>query len=256
MTGRTIVTHPLRSVFTDVSGSYALSVEIHSQVIVTHSLLSSHEFHEYERTLAHSLYWRATIATALDDSAVLTYSRDAVDSWQRLYDARPVAFDFGILLQALTLYDCNLSLRDQFDESLDCSQQILLLLRMTPDFEPDGFPTLTWSASGEADVVFSSSRSITRPLNVAFTEASCLWNLGKSLVMLGRYADARVAAMDAVSCLQACLTCFPESQIGGDVLVEWRSTIPRWNSIPRTPVDLSQTDFNTGPRAESIAESG
>ncbi|KAL0959128.1 hypothetical protein HGRIS_014420 [Hohenbuehelia grisea] len=192
---------------------------------------------EYARSLAYSLFLSGQGRTRLRDSKASSTSDAAVEAWKRLYDAYGTPIDLQFLIRALGEYTANLYRNGQFEESLDHYRQTLLLLRTShsaPD--PSERRTVTWSASGEADVVFSSSREIVRSVRLAHIEAFCLWNLANSFAATGHYAEARISAADAVNCLKAFLIAIPEAPIDlRHRATGWQTLMTTWVSIPLQP---------------------
>ena len=95
-----------------------------------------------------------------------------------------------------------------------------------------------WSASGEADVVFSSRREFRQCFLHAQLESLCLWNVAKKLAFSGRYAEAFIAGSDAINCLSAII---PLDPLYADQLPLRRADLASWVSMKRNPVVRSTT---------------
>ncbi|KAL0958142.1 hypothetical protein HGRIS_000309 [Hohenbuehelia grisea] len=171
---------------------------------ITWLLYSDNATIDFQRLLA-----LATTLTALahdwhDHHAVLFGERDAT-LWQDLFERSGDPLDLFYLTLALSRYEVACFRQGHLEESLDLSRQALLLMRSLPETRADDGVVVQWAASGEADVVFSSRRHISQPLRYASTEANYLWNLAKGLAFLGRYTEAQIAVVDAISCVRACV---------------------------------------------------
>ncbi|KAL0957763.1 hypothetical protein HGRIS_014907 [Hohenbuehelia grisea] len=145
-----------------------------------------------QRSSALIQYSSTATAVKLKDPKALEYSEQAVKACQILYNKSHNNADLYLLMQAISIHDLALFQRGHLEASLDCSRQVLLLLRTAPDVDDIDSRIVTWTASGEADVVYSSDREMSRPFDRAWDECLYLWNVAKSLAMLGQYANARL----------------------------------------------------------------
>ncbi|KAL0959423.1 hypothetical protein HGRIS_014667 [Hohenbuehelia grisea] len=195
--------------------------------------------HQRSSALIQSL--SANVALQVKDPNALESSEQAVKAWQTLYNKSHDNADLYLLMEAISLYDLALFRHGDLEESLDCSRQVLLLLRTAPDVEQIDSPIVTWTASGEADVVYSSDREMSWPFHRARTEGLYLWNVAKSLATLGQYANARIAAMDALSCREACAVAVQLTKVEVDIMVRMRAELATWVSIIQNPVARSRT---------------
>ncbi|KAL0959931.1 hypothetical protein HGRIS_014966 [Hohenbuehelia grisea] len=189
----------------------------------------------YERASAIIQYQSAVAAVQDKNPLAISFCKDAVTAWQHVFDKHGGSTDQLSLVRAISLYETRLFRHGHLEESLDYSQKSLLLLRALPEVRADDTPIVTWIASGEADVVYSHHRRISRAGYIALIETDCLWNVGRSLAVMGQYAKARVAATDAVDCLGACLTAMSLPIAYAQWLEHMRTEIPSWVSIGRNP---------------------
>ncbi|KAL0959369.1 hypothetical protein HGRIS_014983 [Hohenbuehelia grisea] len=191
--------------------------------------LSSHDhyFPSHQRDYAFTLLNYAVVAQRIKHTMASAFNEQAVNAWQHVYDKYRSEPDVYYLILAVSLYRADLFGRGHLQESLDYSQQVLLLMRTAPHLsEANNVPVVTWSASGEADVVYSSERAMTRPQGWAFAERALLWNVASSLASLGHYAKARIAATDALSCMEACAAAFRLSRREADDLEYMQRELP------------------------------
>ncbi|KAL0956847.1 hypothetical protein HGRIS_014916 [Hohenbuehelia grisea] len=202
---------------------------------------TGHTSRPYRRTSAFFQYHATILGVKTKNPLALTRGEDTVAAWQGVYDEHGDSTDLFHLIEAITLYDMLLFQNGHLEQSLDCSQQVLLLLRAAPTMNVGSTTVVAWSASGEADVVYSSNREMSQPGCMALAECNCLWNLAKSLAFAGQYAKARVAAMDAVSCREACLASLEHPASDNEIIKRWRMEIPTWVSIIRNPTDHSHS---------------
>ncbi|KAL0960180.1 hypothetical protein HGRIS_011814 [Hohenbuehelia grisea] len=162
---------------------------------------------QYQRCLASALL---TASCHIQAAESLSYSQKALDLHEDLYTSSSDIRDMHGMIVALGLHTWNLQQIGFLDKGLDSAQQ-RLLLQMEYMILSKGRPSnrsrsiATWCASGEADVVLSSQRQFSMPSYEAMSTCSSLWSLASILASLGRYAEARVAGMDAIACLEAVL---------------------------------------------------
>ncbi|KAL0950501.1 hypothetical protein HGRIS_007310 [Hohenbuehelia grisea] len=186
---------------------------------------------ESQRLVAVAACRTAQALLRLHDTDAIIFGDQAMSLWTNLYNHSGDPQDLFYVIQSISICEIACFRHGHLEESLDLSRQALLLVRSLPPSEAEGRDMVTWSASGEADVVFSARRRITQSLGYAWNEALCLWNLSKGLAFLGRYTEAGVAAVDAISCGQSCLSMLyqPEHQ---QSLALWRTESSSWVTVP------------------------
>ncbi|KAL0955414.1 hypothetical protein HGRIS_001661 [Hohenbuehelia grisea] len=200
---------------------------------IASSLICSDRRPTYRRFLGRVLD-RSSISSTLQGLSVATsLNKRAATVWNTLFQSFGNIEDLPYLVESLRAYDVKLFAQGRFSESLDLSRQALLLVRIFVDLNPSTSSTITWTASGEADVVFSSKRQYSSPLNYAHVEATCLWNTAKGLAFFGRYTEAHIAAMDAISCYEALTTTCSQYAAATD-LARFKLESSSWISIKRT----------------------
>ncbi|KAL0959802.1 hypothetical protein HGRIS_011484 [Hohenbuehelia grisea] len=193
---------------------------------------------QYQRCLAFALTWSSRYG---DPSERLSYSRNALDIYEDLCAQSSDPSDFGCLAGALSAHSQNLLANGLIDESLDIARQRLTLEREYITMVEDQsyyqqLPVVTWSASGEADVVLSSERQPSLASPLACYLAMSLWSVANSLATLGRYAEARIAGMDAVECATAFVHADPyNARLFGSSPDPWLANLATWVSIRRSP---------------------
>ncbi|KAL0953079.1 hypothetical protein HGRIS_007279 [Hohenbuehelia grisea] len=178
--------------------------------------------------------------------AGLSASKRAVEIFDNLYNTHDDADDLDNLLLALNAHAQSLRVRGEIEESLDCTQQSLILhrewARLYDKTYYSSHQPVTWAASGEASVVFSAVNSCTHTVYVAFEEARALWNLACSLAALGRYAEARVAGVDGISAMNAVLCGAPKAYCySARYPVRWAKEVSSWVSLPCCPTEEGNT---------------
>ncbi|KAL0953059.1 hypothetical protein HGRIS_007260 [Hohenbuehelia grisea] len=187
-----------------------------------------------------------------DKKSALSSSKQAVDIFDTLFKAYGKSDDLDNLLTALRTYSWDLRANVQVEECVDVSQQTLILHREWTSLQDRGYlergdPLVTWSASGESTVVFSSERRPSHSRYIACEEAFSLWGAASALAASARYAEAHVAAWDATRCAEAVvLTSTSSSSYLATCLAEWRIDLASWVSLVRTPnetaASITETD--------------
>ncbi|KAL0955466.1 hypothetical protein HGRIS_001707 [Hohenbuehelia grisea] len=147
-----------------------------------------------------------------------------------------ILIGFVVLLAALPVYALDLADAGRHDEALDCSRQALILHRCRSQGNEDlrQFPLVSWVASGEADIVYSSEREFTMPSLAAEDVVSCLWSVAVSLASFGRYSEAHVAGRDALTGYEAVLTVLRRPQ-SSDILIRMQKQLSTWVPMLKTP---------------------
>ncbi|KAL0952752.1 hypothetical protein HGRIS_006981 [Hohenbuehelia grisea] len=185
--------------------------------------------------MAMCLYWTSTISEDVPEAlAAMTRSTQIL---QDLYEQNGGDSHFNHLVSSLCHYSYRLWCHGDAEKALDYSQQALILLRyhsISPD--PD-HPIVSWSASGEAAVIFSSERSFERPYAFAFLEFSVLREIAYAFALSGLYSEAWISGHDAINCLEAigrvCLASTPKGYDGS--LVGLRRGLATWTPVYRCP---------------------
>ncbi|KAL0948492.1 hypothetical protein HGRIS_011058 [Hohenbuehelia grisea] len=206
-------------------------------------LYQGHNSDQYLRLYASTTYLFGNIGMPYPGAII--FLEEAVNIWKYLYDTYSTPFDLMNLLAALRCYSQLLVLNQRPEEALEYSQQTLVLHREFCS-SSDGQPgregtTVTWLASGEASVVFSSDREFVQPSELALDEAMTLWSLASGFAGVGRYAEARVAGLDALSCLQALVLTDEWYSPQRKQLLPWRTDVASWVSIARSPTTTTAT---------------
>ncbi|KAL0958536.1 hypothetical protein HGRIS_000676 [Hohenbuehelia grisea] len=164
----------------------------------------------FAQMLAYGLRLVSLFSTLLGDPQALPWTEQAVSACQIQFEKRNDMTSLRYLISALTAYTHHLFAQGEYEQALDCSRQRLLILRTSEVLDAPGENGLTWHASGEADVVFSSSCLITRSPMFAWREGGCLFDVALCFSLVGRYAEARVAGLDAANCVQALVCMHPD----------------------------------------------
>ncbi|KAL0954362.1 hypothetical protein HGRIS_014919 [Hohenbuehelia grisea] len=196
---------------------------------------------QFEQMLAYTRHLASDFSNLLCDPRAFVFTEQAVSAWQAQFERYGDQRSLMGLLTALNHYNSNLFRRNKLEEALDCSRQALLLLRASQELATDDGATITWHASGEADVVFSSSRNISQTPLFAIRDAVCLWNMAVDLSLAGRYAEAHVAGMDAISCRQALVCAMPGTLFFSSRHNDWPLRIQAWVSIIPNPDSYSDS---------------
>ncbi|KAL0956948.1 hypothetical protein HGRIS_014917 [Hohenbuehelia grisea] len=102
-----------------------------------HLLGDGHISPLYQRASALTQSHSAIVAHSTNDPMALSLSEQAVAAWHRIYDEHGEAMDLLNFIWTITIYDTQLFRRGRLEESLDCSQQVLLLIRSVPVVEVD-----------------------------------------------------------------------------------------------------------------------
>ncbi|KAL0948645.1 hypothetical protein HGRIS_014956 [Hohenbuehelia grisea] len=213
-------------------------------VDASEDLYSLNQCDPFEQMLAYARYHASNICTFLCDPRALSFTEQAVSTWQARFERHGDPTSLLCLSFVLLQYNVNLFRHNKLEEALDCSRQVLLILRMSQELDIHDGPIVTWHASGEANIVFSSSRIISRSSSFAAWEAICLWTMAVDLSLAGRYAEARVAGADAISCLRALRYSHPGVEYLWIRLPDWTSRIHGWVSIipnPSSSEDLADS---------------
>ncbi|KAL0959797.1 hypothetical protein HGRIS_014965 [Hohenbuehelia grisea] len=193
---------------------------------------------QYQRYLAFALSWGSRYG---GPSESLSYSRSALDIYEDLCAENSDPIDLGCLINALSTHSQNLTVNGLVDESLDIARQQLTLQReyftMVGDWSfYKQLPVVTWSASGEADIVLSSERQPSLASQLACNLSWALWHVASSLASLGRYAEARIAGIDAIEGLTAFVQVEPRlAQFYRQCPDPWRGKLATWVSVHRSP---------------------
>ncbi|KAL0958386.1 hypothetical protein HGRIS_000528 [Hohenbuehelia grisea] len=193
---------------------------------------------QYRRCLAFALSY---CSKSGDPSERISYSQKALDMYEDICAQSSDPYDFECLAFALRAYSWNLMASGFLDESLDISRQQLMLQReystMTEEWSYwREQPVVTWPSSGEADIVLSSQRQSSLPTPLAVNLSWSLWNVANSLASVGRYAEARIAGIDAIECLTAFVQADPcNAQVHGWKADPWRGDLAAWVSVDRGP---------------------
>ncbi|KAL0951669.1 hypothetical protein HGRIS_008348 [Hohenbuehelia grisea] len=220
-----------------------------SDIIAISTNIYSHLFEttgsvHFQRYLAATLTWTSYCYQGSGPVGFkLGVSDRAVGALVSLYNESNRPDDLDSLLYTLHCYSWDLLQSSRFDEALDCSQQIVMLHRERfSKFGPGSstpppaahYPEVRWSASGESSVVLSSDRQFVRSSCLAYDEAWALWTLACGLAAFGRYAEAQIAASDALSCVKAVVAVdqWYRSRSGG-LLTNWQGKSASWVSVPR-----------------------
>ncbi|KAL0958695.1 hypothetical protein HGRIS_014029 [Hohenbuehelia grisea] len=199
-----------------------------------HHLNSANNCDIFEHFLACCRYRVSVLATALCLPRAPFLAEASLNAWQARYEKQRDRTNLLYLLAALCQHNVNLRHNNQLEEALDYSRQALLPLRTSPETEIRARTVVTWDASGESDVVFSPQRRFSRSYLVAAMEAKCIWHMALGLASIGRYAEARVAGMDAVSCHEAIYRTYPRSTYASQSL-DWITVMRDWVTIVSNP---------------------
>ncbi|KAL0958485.1 hypothetical protein HGRIS_000625 [Hohenbuehelia grisea] len=215
-----------------------------------HALHSANECDSYSNMLAFCRLCAARIYTYARDSRALEASEQAVDDWNAIYDRQKDTPSLLHNLTALNYYRMNVRKAGRFEEALDLSLQALLLLRTTAETQTLNDTMISWEASGEANVVFSPQRRISRSSTLIALESGCLWHVANNLASVGRYAEARVAGLDAISCRSAYERAYPSNR-GLSTIDSCLAIISTWVS----PLNLDMTELSSTSSVEEIDDS-
>ncbi|KAL0947608.1 hypothetical protein HGRIS_013697 [Hohenbuehelia grisea] len=215
---------------------------------------------QYQRCLAFAL------ARVAWHNADLSLNQQALELYEDLYTSSSDAPDLDGMIFALESYARSLKHHGSLEECVDSTQQQLILQREYMSMVTDlpwywKRPAVTWSASGEADVVLSSQRQFIMPSHYAVNTLQSLWILASAFASLGRYAEARVAGMDAIACLEAVLQVdawYADPARWWHTRPQWqRGDIATWVSVDRgpssngSPLSLLLTDAEGAETRES-----
>ncbi|KAL0959780.1 hypothetical protein HGRIS_011469 [Hohenbuehelia grisea] len=216
-----------------------LSASLYQCAITLYSALQNgFPCRQYQRCLAFALSWGSRLGQPFER---LSNSRIALDIYEDLCAESSDTDDLGCLLIALSAHFRNLMMNGFVDESLDIARQLLTLEReyitMVDDWSYfQQLPVVTWSASGEADIVLSSERQPSLPSQLAYNLSWALWHVANSLASLGRYPEARIAGIDAIEGLTAFVQVEPRiAELYGYSLDLWRGDLATWVSVHRSP---------------------
>ncbi|KAL0952755.1 hypothetical protein HGRIS_006984 [Hohenbuehelia grisea] len=192
------------------------------------------------RFTAKALTYKIGVCT--DKAEALATAKRCADMWQSVCDTSSADEHFWCLIHAL----CESSLLSrqtgEHIDGLEYARQSLTLLR---DRSPPSLvqpnvcryipsAQVSWLASGEADVVFSSERSMKQDVLRAFLESIVIRHLAYSFASVGRYSEARIAMTDALSCHEAshCVYPCPEYEL---CTIDMRKALAIWVPIARNP---------------------
>ncbi|KAL0959774.1 hypothetical protein HGRIS_011464 [Hohenbuehelia grisea] len=193
---------------------------------------------QYQRCLSYAFF---LASRSSHPSERLSYSQTALDLYEDLFVELSDAVDLEYLIFALQSHSSSLMANGMVDESLDIARQHLMLLLEYNATSQDKTPycqqpVVSWSASGEADVVLSSQRQFSLPSLLAVRLSMSLWNVACSLASLGQYGEARLAGIDAIECLTAFVQADPWSaQSYWLSAAPWRGELATWVSVNRSP---------------------
>ncbi|KAL0948595.1 hypothetical protein HGRIS_011152 [Hohenbuehelia grisea] len=169
-------------------------------------LADGRDYPEYSRGLAYAA--RGAARSSHCASCSLSDGKLAADRWRRVFEITGRDEDYEHLTKALSSHSRYLYQAGLWEESLDLTREALRLYRdQYPRRLDDAirYPMVSWTASGEAEVVLTSQREFSLFSNLAWREAFTLETMASSYAALGCYSEARVAGGDALSCLQALL---------------------------------------------------
>ncbi|KAL0955974.1 hypothetical protein HGRIS_014912 [Hohenbuehelia grisea] len=193
---------------------------------------------QYQNCLAFAL----SAATRLSHpSERLSYNQSALDLCEDIYTRSSDPHSLLRLVEALGAHSWNLMVDGLVDGSLDMQRQLLMLSRehitMVQDWSyVQQLPVVTWSASGEADIVLSSERQPSMPSRLAYDLSLSLWIVAKCFASLGRYAEARIAGIDAIECRAACMQVEAWNAQFYPMDVDlWLGDLATWVSVHRSP---------------------
>ncbi|KAL0959776.1 hypothetical protein HGRIS_011466 [Hohenbuehelia grisea] len=216
-----------------------LSASLYQCAITLYSALQTgFPCRPYQRCLAFALSCGSRHG---QPSERLSYSRSALDIYEDLCAQTSDPYDLECLADALTTHSRNLTANGLIDESLDIARQQLTLQREFTTMAVDWswyrqLPLVTWSTSGESDIVLSSERQTSLPSMLAYSRSWSLWGVANSLASLGRYAEARIAGIDAIEGLTALVHDDPlNAQSFWCSPDPWRGRLATWVSVYRSP---------------------
>lgn len=108
------------------------------------------------------------------------------------------------LARSLHAYSDHLIVSGRYDEALTYVVEALAMQRKAPTAQQGSdCLAVTWEASGEERVAFSSARTISRAYDTAFDEMCNLGAYAYVLLSMGRWSEALIIATEAINCLEA-----------------------------------------------------
>ncbi|KAG9226701.1 hypothetical protein CCMSSC00406_0006074 [Pleurotus cornucopiae] len=133
----------------------------------------------------------------------LDAAKQAVDICREI--ATMVQEDYCVdLARSLHAYSDHLIVSGRYDEALTYVVEALAMQRKAPTAQQGSdCRAVTWEASGEERVAFSSARTISRAYDTAFDEMCNLGAYAYVLLSMGRWSEALIIATEAINCLEA-----------------------------------------------------
>ncbi|KAL0959728.1 hypothetical protein HGRIS_011419 [Hohenbuehelia grisea] len=197
---------------------------------------------------SHSDLFLEHLADALDTLSVysedtaeaLKASGEATIAWTQLYHHSSSYNHARGLSTALGIHSKDLLLASRSEEALEYSRQCLLIARQIPIIPQVGGKLVQWEGSGEAGVVFTSQRIISRTADTAYIEMYALYRYASDLGTNGHYAEAVLTGLEAIGCHQALIQACPESPHVNQWsrgLAILQSEAPSWVSMTLRPSD-------------------
>ncbi|KAL0959666.1 hypothetical protein HGRIS_011366 [Hohenbuehelia grisea] len=209
--------------------------------------------------LAETLDW---LSFSTDDSDLsLKSAGEAVMAWTALHNSSYCRRYSENLAWALGNYGMILSNAECFDRALEYGQQSLSIIRDVPSTsDPSTDSTMVrWEGSGEASIVHTSRREITRPMEIAWIEVYTLYTYAWILGSSGNYASAFLTGLEAINGCQALLGAMPDALLASswnEFLGGLQEAMPSWVSITYRPSQraLLASDQYSGRRNDSDNE--
>ncbi|KAF4603273.1 hypothetical protein AB1N83_012088 [Pleurotus pulmonarius] len=173
------------------------------------------------------------------------------------------------LAHSLSTYSEHLAADGQFDSALTYATESLAMQRKAPTPQQGQDCLLvSWEASRDEHVALSSTRTISRPYQMAVDDMSSLWAYGNALALVGQWPEALIIATEVVNCLDALVTCDPCRADVSRWLMEsheMRQYLMSRTCPPGPPLSASISDFDDpgklgngdtsgeGPDVQSVA---
>ncbi|KAL0959668.1 hypothetical protein HGRIS_011368 [Hohenbuehelia grisea] len=218
--------------------AYAASVASAATQIYSR-LWGSNRSNQFLYYLAFALFRSSVYSEDGDDS--LQTAGEAVVAWTELHGSSRSDSHAANLTNALGAYSARLSWHGRFEEALEYSREGLSVIRQVPNTSSRREQTIRWEGSGNATVVFTSRRSITRSADIAYAEVYALYCYAVILGSCGRYSEAFLTGTEAINCYQALLRSLPNSRLGTywhARLLELQIEAPAWVSVTRCSPQL------------------
>ncbi|KAL0961025.1 hypothetical protein HGRIS_006016 [Hohenbuehelia grisea] len=176
----------------------------------------------------------------IDLEEALVASRDAVTLCSQLYSVSETNHHAEMLVCALNNLTHSLRVTGDVEGALKYSKEVVSIVRQIPDPHLSTSAGVTWWGSGEAGVVYTSRREITRTPTIAHLEAHTLTSLAWNLGLLGHHTEAFIAGFEAMNCFQALISTFPGASSSYQTSwTKWFALLqreaPSWVSITRCP---------------------